>query len=97
MGVYIGVPLFGKLPYWAEAQEGSISMVQEADAPEDGSREVWCTILVLYMGGCQNCGPFLGTLNIRCRIIIGAQKGTIILTTTHIGMMEKKRETTIIS
>ena len=35
------------------------------------------------MGGCQNCGPFLGTLNIRCRIIIGIQKGTIILTTTH--------------
>ena len=27
------------------------------------------------MGGCQNYGPFLGTLNIRCRIIIGIQKG----------------------
>ena len=26
---------------------------------------------------------FLGTLNIRCRIIVGIQKGTIILTTTH--------------
>ena len=26
------------------------------------------------MGGCQNYGPFLGTLNIRCRIIIGMQK-----------------------
>ena len=35
------------------------------------------------MGGCQNYGPFLGTLNIRCRIMIGTQKGTIILTTTH--------------
>ena len=35
------------------------------------------------MGGCQNDGSFLGTLNIRCRIIIGTQKGTIILTTTH--------------
>ena len=35
------------------------------------------------MGGCQNYGPFLGTLNNRCRIIIGTQKGTIILTTTH--------------
>ena len=23
------------------------------------------------MGGCQNYGPFLGTLNIRCRMIIG--------------------------
>ena len=39
-----------------------------------------------FMGGCQNYGPFLGTLNIRCRIIIGTQKGTIILTTTLIGI-----------
>ena len=37
------------------------------------------------MGGCQNYGPLLGTLNIRCRIIIRTQKGTIILTITHIG------------
>ena len=36
------------------------------------------------MGGCQNYGPFLGTRNIRGRIIIGTQKGTIISTTTHI-------------
>ena len=36
-----------------------------------------------HMGSCQNYGPFLGTLN-RCRIIIEIQKGTIILTTTHI-------------
>ena len=26
------------------------------------------------MGGCQNYGPFLGSLNTRCRIIIGTQK-----------------------
>ena len=37
-----------------------------------------------HMGGCQNSGPFWGTLNNRCRIIIGTQKGTIILTTTYI-------------
>ena len=33
-----------------------------------------------YMGGCQNYGgpgPFLGTLNIRCRIILRTQKGTL--------------------
>ena len=35
------------------------------------------------LGGCQNYGPFLGTLNNRCRIIVGTQKGTIILTTTQ--------------
>ena len=40
------------------------------------------------MGGCQNYGPFLGTLNIRCRIIIGIQKGTIILTTTQMLVLE---------
>ena len=40
-------------------------------------------ILGLYMGGCQNYGPFLGTLNIRGRIIIGTQKGPIILTSPH--------------
>lgn len=36
------------------------------------------------MGSCQNYGPFWGTLYNRCRIIIRTQKGTIILTTTHI-------------
>ena len=36
------------------------------------------------MGSCQNYGPVLGTLNNRCRIIIGTQNGTIILTTTQI-------------
>ena len=39
-----------------------------------------------HMGGCQNYDPFWGTLNIRCRIIIGIQKGTIILTTTHMNV-----------
>ena len=38
----------------------------------------------MTMGGCHNYGPFLDTPNIRCRIIVGIQKGTIILTTTHI-------------
>ena len=36
-----------------------------------------------YMGGCQNYGPLLGPLNTRCRTMIRNQKGTIILTTTH--------------
>ena len=38
----------------------------------------------MHVGSCQNYGPFLGTLNNRCRTIIGTQKGTIILTTTHV-------------
>ena len=41
-------------------------------------------------GGCENYGPFLGTLNNGCRIILRTPKGTIILTTTHskIGSMK---------
>ena len=35
------------------------------------------------MGSCQNYGPFLGTLNIRCRIIIRTQTGTRIFTTNQ--------------
>ena len=37
-----------------------------------------------HVDGCQNYGPFLGTLNSRCRITIGIQKGPIILTATHV-------------
>ena len=48
------------------------------------------------MRGCQNYGPFLGTLNNRCRITTGTQKGAIILTTTHIGIMERQMETTMV-
>ena len=39
------------------------------------------------LGGRQNYDPFLGTLNIGCRIIIGIQKGTMILTTTLLYIM----------
>ena len=45
---------------------------------------LFAVVVIVYMGGCQNYGPFLGTLNIRCRIIIRTQKGSPIWTTTHI-------------
>ena len=35
------------------------------------------TKLLTHVGGSQNYGPFLGTLNNKCRIIIGTQKGTL--------------------
>ena len=41
-------------------------------------------ILLLVYGWLSKLGSLLGTLNNRCRIIIGTPKGTIILTTTHI-------------
>ena len=37
-------------------------------------RVVWVVVKIVI--------PFWGTLNVRCRMIIGIQKGTIILTTT---------------
>ena len=42
-----------------------------------------------YIGlyGWLSC-PFLGTLNIRFRVIIRIQTGTIILTTTHLGLRD---------
>ena len=42
------------------------------------------------LGGCQNYGPLLGTLSIRCRTIIGIQKGTIILTTTQLSKTSRQ-------
>ena len=46
------------------------------------------------MDGRQKYGPFLGTLKIRCRITIGNQTGTIILTTTHMGISHLIRQPT---
>ena len=37
-----------------------------------------------YMGACQNYGPLLGTRNVGFRIIRRTQKGSILLTSTHI-------------
>ena len=39
------------------------------------------------MGSSLNYGHILGTLNMRCRIILRTQKGTTILTATHIAVV----------
>ena len=44
-----------------------------------------CPLFTTHLGGCQNHGPFFGTLDMRCRIRRGIQKGTMILTTTYLG------------
>ena len=62
---------------------GCLGMITYTRTP-DSLHDIWCRVPQADMGGCQNYGPFLGTLNIRWRTIIGTQKGTIILTTTHI-------------
>ena len=61
--------------------------MQESQRIAANVRQAQGLLLILrdsHMDGCQNYAAFLGTLNIRCRIIIGIQQGTIILTTTHI-------------
>ena len=40
----------------------------------------------LYMGGCENYGPFGVPIIIRHLVLRVPQKGTIILTTTHMGI-----------
>ena len=42
--------------------------------------------IIGYMGGCQNYGFFLGPYYNTARSIKGTQEGTIILTTTHMGI-----------
>ena len=42
----------------------------------------------IYLGGCQNYGPFLGPKSNTAPIIWGTQKGTIILTTTHLALRQ---------
>ena len=64
----------------------SVKAVGEVYAPVDleeglGLKDVESIIIWVV---CQNYGPLLGTLNIRFRSIIGIQKGSIILTSTHI-------------
>ena len=44
--------------------------------------DVYVYIYIYVYGGCQNHGLLLGPLNTRCRVILG----TMILTTTHIGI-----------
>ena len=36
--------------------------------------------------------PFWGTLNSRCRIMLGTPKGTIILTTTHVSFHDSHKK-----
>ena len=78
VGLYIPVLLPLRRIYILEPEDGEAELLQAGAARRRGAEDV-DTHLV---GGCQNYGPFLGTLNIRCRIIIGTQKGTNIFTTT---------------
>ena len=61
-------PRTGAHAVWGLIRQGSDMSSQEHEDPY-GWLSIW---------------SLLGTPNIRCRIMIGIQKGTIILTTTHI-------------
>ena len=71
-----------------KASRQSLSLKQQKASSQTQPEP--CTRLV-SMGGCQNY-PFLGNLNIRCRIIIGIQRGTIIWTTTQIGAKKRNQD-----
>ena len=49
-----------------------------------------------HAGACQNYGPFLGTLNIRRRSIMGNQEGTIVLTTTHVQKLRQRSSPSLV-
>ena len=57
------------------APASSIRVLGNQQLLHQPSPHVWVVVKIMV--------PFLGTLNTRCHIIIGTQKGTIILTSTH--------------
>ena len=63
--------LVGELYLFHEASVGSSSSAFAAML-----RDNWVVVKIMVL--------FLGTLNNRCRIIIGTQKGTLILRTTQL-------------
>ena len=63
----------------------SVSVGAEtSEPPGSGTRDLIELQTDEHVGGCQNYGPVLGTVNIRCRIILRTQKRDLILTTTHV-------------
>ena len=71
---------FGDKAFAVEVKFRVLTIYQSSQASWEGKNHV----LPAGMGCCQNYDPFLGTLKIRCRTIIGTQKGTIILTSSYI-------------
>ena len=77
--VPFGSPIPGEVR-WRPQNSQLLRAGQEASQAVDSSQHEF----LVHLGACQNYGPLLGTLNIRCRIIIRTRKGTLILTTTHL-------------
>ena len=86
---YTPKPLNPK-PYTLNPQLRDGLHAEDVAFPSEGQESVelpageGLIVIKLNVGGCQNYGPFLGTLSIRCRTTIGTQKGTTIFTTTHV-------------
>ena len=60
-------------------REGSLTSLEKGVLFQKGSsmnprNKMGVLLWFLYMGGCQNDGLFLGTLHIRCRMLIGYPK-----------------------
>ena len=90
--------LYSPIPY----RQGQKIATKKADKPSPGKgfiiskpkgftrKSRRATFQHLHLRGCQIYGPLLGTLSIRCRIIIEIQKGTIILTTMHLSISPRE-------
>ena len=63
---------------WSSRVELCVNTTQSKTSRSPTKLQRRCALVV------KNMAPCLGTLNNRCRIIIGTQKGTLILTITHL-------------
>ena len=64
-----------------QARSGHKRRGRERERERERERDIY---IYIYMGGCQNYGPFVDPYYNTAPNIQGTQKGTIILTTTHI-------------
>ena len=58
-----------------DVKESPMRIYRSRDHFRDEEMRIWMVVKIVV--------PFEGTMNIRCRNILGIQKGTLVLTTTH--------------
>ena len=68
-------------PLRKEGPQNCRKIIQELVRRKPKGKCMWVVVKIKV--------PFWGTLNNMCRIIIGTQKGTLILTTTHLEMVSQ--------
>ena len=69
------------------------SSCRGSEAPGGGDPRILAVIPASYWAVVKILGPLLGPVNKRCRVLLGTQKRTITLTTTHMRMNLSKHPT----